>query len=264
MATALFWTDKDSGDFVILNFDAVTGLSPEDNVDVTDHNVEEGAPVTDNARSAPAILTVEGVVSMVPNPLIDDDVAMGDVSLSVPTRQAGGKITFPLDIPAVPVQFSETGLINAGIGALSSALFGGPKATANDVSTPKTQNVTARALQQNSPRNRVRQFYGQLLKVKDDHTLIDIVSLHRDWRGMMVKRVGAPRTSADGTSLKFQIDLKQIRTASSQTVAAPKPAEPRAQPVSDKGKQGAKPADPATSESLASQFSGWLKSLGGH
>lgn len=259
MTTALFWTDKDSGDFVILNFDAVTGLSPEDDVDVTDHNVEEGSPVTDNARSAPAILTVEGVVSMVPNPLIDDDVAVADVRLTVPTRKPGSKITFPLDIPPVPVQFSETGLINAGIGALSKALLGGPQATASDVSVPTTQTVTARAIQQTSPRNRVRSFYGQLLKVKDDHTLIDIVSLHRDWRGMMVKRVAAPRTSADGTSLKFQIDLKQIRTASSQTVAAPKPAEPRAQRVSNKGKQGPTPdPKPADRESLLHQ------QLGGH
>lgn len=247
MTTALFWTDKDSGDFVILNFDAVTGLSPEDDVDVTDHNVEDGAPVTDNARSAPATLTIEGVVSMVPNAVIDDDVSVADVSLSVPTRQAGDKLTFTLDIPAVPVQFSETGLINAGIGALSNAIFGAPKATVNGPSTNKTEKITARALQQDSRRNRVRAFYSQLLKVKDDHTLIDVVSLHRDWRGMMVKRVAAPRTSADGTSLKFQIDLKQIRIASSQTVAAPKPAEPRAQPVSNKGKQGPKP-DPSAEE----------------
>jgi hypothetical protein len=259
MATALFWTDKDSGEFVVLNFDAVTGLTPEDSVDVTDHNVEEGAPITDNARSAPATLNIEGIVSMVPNARIDDDVALGDVELSVPFRQQGASITFPLDIPKVPIQFSETGLLNAGIGALSSALLGGPQATANGPSAPRTGRVVARALLQSSPRNRVRDFYATLLKVKDDHSLIDIVSLHRDHRGMMITRVGAPRTTADGTSVKFQIDLKQIRTATSQTVAAPKPAEPRAQPVSNKGKQGAKPdPKPEDRESLLH------RGIGGH
>jgi hypothetical protein len=261
MATALFWTDKDSGEFVVLNFDAVTGLTPDDAVDVTDHNVEEGAPVADNARSQPTTLSIEGLVTMVPNARLDDDVELADVKLSVPLRKPGGKITFPLDIPPVPVQISESGLLQAGIGALKGAIFGGPQATATDVSTPRTGLVVARALQQKSPRNRVRAFYTALLKVKDDHSLIDVVSLHRDIRGLMVTRVGAPRTVADGTGIKFQIDLKQIRTASSQTVAAPKPAEPRAQAVSNKGKQGAK-ADPKP-EDKQSLLKGFFSSVGG-
>jgi hypothetical protein len=91
----------------------------------------------------------------------------------------------------------------------------------------------------------VRDVYDKLLKAKDTHVLITVTTAHRDYRNMMITRLAAPRTTAEGTSSKFQIDFKQIRIASSQSVAAPKPAEPRAQPVSNNGKQGAKPAPDA-------------------
>lgn len=252
----LMWRDPNPRiGLTFFTFDAITSLNPEDSVDVTDHTVEDGAPVTDNARSLPGTLSIEAVMSMVPK-ASDSDAAVGEISLNVPLRNPGGAITFPLDIPPVPVQFSETGLINAGIGALSNALFGGPKATATGPSVPKTVQYTVLALQQTTPRNRVREAYDILLKLKDDHFLVDVITLHRDYRGLMVTRLAAPRTTADGTSIKFQIDLKAVRFASSKSVTAPKPAEPRAQPISDKGKQGAKPdLTPDQKTSLLKNFS---------
>lgn len=266
MGTKLYWTDKDSGETITVVFDAVTGLSPDDPVTITDHPVEEGADVTDNARSQANRLSIEAVVSMVPNPKLDTDVALASIDLRVATRRPREKLKFALDIPAVPVQFSESGLVQAGIGAIKSAIFGPPKATVLNTPGYQTEKVSAVAYTQSSPRNRVREMYDTLLKVKDDHSLITVLSSHRDYFDLMVERIGKPQTAADGTSAKFQIDLKRIRTVSSSTVVAPKPAEPRAQPVAKKGAQAPKPvAEPTAQQNidLATQFLNLAARFGG-
>lgn len=240
--TSMYWDDADSGDLVTVVFDAVTTLSPEDTADVTDHPVEEGADVTDNARTKPGTLSIEACVSMVPNPELDDDVALVQQDLQVNVAFPLGTQKITLDIPKPPLEFSESGLLQAGVGAIKGLLFGGgaPEATLDAGTTPVTRTVTASFIAQDSPRNRVRDVYDKLLKVLDDHTLVTVVSLHREHFDMMLTRVAAPRAVAEGTSAKFQIDLKNIRKVSSQTVAAPKPAEPRGTAQVNKGAQSGK------------------------
>lgn len=255
--TKLYWTDPDSknNETITVIFDAVTSLTPDDPVTITDHPVEEGADVTDNARSQANRLSIEAIVSMGPNQMIDPDIHLGQIDLSVPTRSPRQTTKLTLDIPTPPVQFSESGLVQAGIGALTSAILGPPKATVLNTPGAQTDKVTAVVLVQNARRNRVRDVYDTLLKVKDQHALITVLTSHRDYFDMMIERLGKPQTVADGTSAKFQIDLKRIRTVSSSTVVAPKPAEPRAQPVAKKGAQTPKPdPSPQPKVSLAQQF----------
>jgi hypothetical protein len=145
--------------------------------------------------------------------------------------------------PQPPVQISVGGLLGAGL----SALTGGPSFNAkfSGGSEPSTETVKARALQQNSPRNRVRDVYEALLRVKDARSLVTVSLRDRDLFDMMIERVAEPRIVEDGSSAKFQVDLKNIRTAASKTVASPKPAEARSKTPTNKGAQAAKPdADP--------------------
>lgn len=251
--TTLAWVDPDSGEALSLQFDATTGETKDDTVEITDHPVEEGSNTTDNARDTPALLTIECVVSETPNPLLDTDVELGHVDLDIFVRSDPGKKTFALDIPAVPVQFSESGLVQAGIGALKGAILGAPKATAAAPTKDQTNHSTARAYQQTSERNRARDVYEKLLLLKGQHVTLDlIVTRYRDYINMMVARVSQPRAISDGAAAKFQIDFKQITVASSQTVAAPKPAVVRGNATVSKGSQGTKPADkPLDLESTA-------------
>lgn len=255
MATSLYWTDPDSGEVVTVVFDAITTMTPEDTVDITEHPVEEGADVTDHARSNAGRLTIEGIVSLAPNAAIDTDVGLEKVDLQVDGRKPGAPKTITLDIPSPPIQFSESGLITAGVGALKGALFGAPKAKVNGGTIPSLYNAQVTVLQQDSPRNRVRDIYDTLLKVKDQHALITVLTLHRDHFDMMIERIAEPRTAEEGASAKFQIDLKQIRTVSSQQVQAPKPLEPRAAVPKPAGSKNAKPAgDSESTVSLLGQL----------
>lgn len=255
--TKFYWTDADSGNVITVVFDAVTSMTPEDTVSITDHPVEVGADVTDHARSNSGRLTLECIMSMVPNAL-DDDTSIQSITVQPVLTLPGGTKQIPLTIPPVPIQFSESGLLQAGIGAISKAFSGAPKATVNAPRQFQLGSVTMNVLKQASPRNRVRDIYDILLKVKDDHSLITVLTAHRDHFDMMIERLAEPRTTSDGTSAKFQIDLKQIRTVSSSQVQAPKPVEPRAQPKVNKGSQTPKPADnPADKESIAAGFSGF-------
>lgn len=249
--TKVYWTDVDSGEVITVIFDAVTTLNPTDEVDVTEHPVEEGADVSDNARSKSGVLSMEATVSMVPNIDLDKDVGLEQIDVQVALRKPGAPHRVTLDIPSPPIQLSESGLLQAGIGAIVSLLSGAPKAQFNGKTIPSFVTVPAKLLQQDAPRNRVRAVYDTLLKLKDDHTLVTILTAHRDHFDMMMTSIGESRTTADGSSAKFQIDWKQVRTVSSSSVAAPKPAEPRGQPKVNKGSQNTKPAEnPADKESL--------------
>jgi hypothetical protein len=264
MATSIYWTDTDSGEVVTVVFDAITALTPEDTVDITEHPVEEGANVTDHARSQAGRLTIECVVSMVPNIDLDTDIGLEVVHLSpVNVMKPGAPQTVTLDIPSPPIQLSESGLLQAGIGALTGLLSGAPKAKLNGIAIPSLATQDVKLLQQDSPRNRVRDIYQKLLLVKDQHALITVLTLHRDHFDMMIERIADPRTAADGSSAKFQIDLKEIRTVSSQQVQAPKPSEPRAAAPKAGGSKNVTPdPDPAPKVSLAEQFAGSLSHLG--
>ena len=81
--TTLFWQDPDSGETEILAFDAVVSLSPEDSVTITDHPVEQGSNITDHARDEPERLSIEGIVSTVPNVAVDDDAELSSLDLEV-------------------------------------------------------------------------------------------------------------------------------------------------------------------------------------
>lgn len=250
--TLLIWTDPDSGEALSLQFDAVTSETKDDNVEITDHPVEAGSNVADNARDQPAMLTIEALISGIPNNEIDEDAGVVQQSVTVDGMAAHSTKNVPLDIPSPPIQLSETGLIQAGVGALTSLLSGPPTATMWDEPQRASYDTNASLLQQDSPRNRGRDVYEKLLLLKSQHVQLDLIqTAFRDYTDMMISRVSQPRAVGDGTSAKFQIDFKQIRIAISQTVAAPKPAEVRGNTAQNKGAQNPKPASkPEDKESL--------------
>lgn len=262
----LYWSDPDSGELVVVIFDAITTMTPEDTVDITEHPVEEGANVTDHARSNAGRLTIEGIVSLSPNLAADafaaelkgvsvDPNAAGLTAsdFSADARSSPGHVTITLDIPSPPIQLSESGLLQGGIGALKKSLLGAPKARVLAPTQPISRAFQAWTIRQDPSRNKIRDVYDTLLKVKESHTLITAITAHRDHFNMMIERIAAPRTAEDGASAKFQIDLKQIRTVSSQQVQAPKPSEPRAQPPGDDGSKSGKEVDPKDKSSLLAQ-----------
>lgn len=239
----LEWDNK-QGESLSMRFDVVTSVNPEDTVDISDHPVEEGADVTDHARTKLARLTIEAVTSLSPNPVNDPDAKQvnnaGNVFAAMMEEQ---KLkTISLNIPTPPVQLSESGVIQAGIGAIKNSIFGAPKATVRTASKQVINSRSVTVIQRVAGFSRPRDVYAQLLFLKDEHTLLHIKTLHREYSKMMIERIASPRTVGDGSNIKFQIDFKEIRTVSSLLVQAPQPVEPRAQPVKIVGVQNAQNA----------------------
>jgi hypothetical protein len=240
--TLLIWTDPDSGEALSLQFDAISSETKDDSVDITDHPVEAGSNVADNARDVPALLSIEAIVSGVPSLMLDADVSFVSQTITVDGVKPPGTQQVPLDIPAVPVQLSESGLIQAGIGALKGLFTGGPKATLTTTTRFESKASAVYQLEQGSPRNRGRDVYEMLLLLKSQHVQLDLIqTAFRDYPDMMIARLSQPRAVGDGTTAKFQIDFKQIRIAISQSVAAPKPSVVRANAPVAKGAEHPKP-----------------------
>jgi len=103
-----------------------------------------------------------------------------------------------------------------------------------------TRNV--RVLKQDAPRDRIRDVYDLLLKARADKALITVILQDRDLFDMLIERVAKPRALEDGRLARFQVDLRQIRVADSETVQAPKPTEARGKGSVSKGSQGTKPS----------------------
>ena len=244
MSLLIYWQDAATGALASIRLDAVTGETPEDTLDITDHPVEQGANVVDHAREQPTRLSVEGIVSSIANLAVDTDSGLQVFDISVPARrvQGNGTQTIDLNPPKPPITPSIGGLIDAGISALFSAQMRGQFAA--DTS-PITISAQAKGIQQNSPRNRVRDVYDALLLAQSQRQLVTINARDREFPDMMIERVAKPRSLDNGSSSQFQIDFKRIRVSASQTVAAPKPAEARGKVGTNKGSQAAKPKDDA-------------------
>lgn len=263
MATIIYWQDDETGQTESVQFDAVQSESHEDTLAITEHPVEQGANITDHARELPARFSVEGYVSTIPNAALDDDAVLELIVLNVPTMADPGTKIIQLDVPGSPLQPSLTGLLQAGAAAVTSALTGGPnhRATVRGDIRRQVLPLRAQVLKQSTPRNRVRDVYDALLKAQSRKLLCTVATRFREHFDMLIERVAAPRTVEDGSKVLFQLDLKRIRIAASETVESPRPAEVRGQLTKSAGSQAVKTApDPEPRRSL---LRSGILSLGG-
>lgn len=264
MGTLITWQDPDTGTVGVIRLDAVLSQSPEDTLTITDHPVEQGANVVDHAREEPTRLSIEGIVSTLPNRHIDTDTGLQTFELTLPVRfRDRDSQTIDLHPPKPPITRSVGGLVSAGIGAL---LGNTVKVQVRPETLPGTIKVQIQGLQQQSPRNRVRDVYEALLRVQSARALCTVNTRDRDYFDMMVERVAVSRSVDNGASSQFQIDFKHIRIASSKTVAAPKPTETRGKGPVNNGSQAAKKKeDPKPFKSLAAALAdaGFHLNLGG-
>jgi hypothetical protein len=233
VSTIIYWQDEDG---------------------VTEHPVEEGVNVADHVRPEQPRLTIEAIVSNIPNPRIDTDLVDEPIELEASVSQDAGTRQITLDVASPPITPSVTGLVRAGVGALGTALFGGPKATVQQDRRFVTKRGSVKVQRQRSPRDRRRDVYELLQKAHGRGLVCVVSTAMRDYFDMVLERVSAPRSVDGGKKVTFSIDLKRIRVVSSETVAAPRPAEERALGAKNRGSQGAKPDS-------ASKSGGKLKSM---
>jgi hypothetical protein len=237
--TTLYWQDL-SGQTVSVRLDVITSESYEDTVTISDHPVEEGVVITDHARDEPSAIYVEGTVSNVPMPG-QSGVSTGSVPLSVDYGAARGTTSITLDVPTPPVPLNPAGAVRAGIGAIAKAISGKPKATVWGKWKKATVNLRASVLQHSGPRDRPKEVYDLLLSAVAQKALITVQASLREYTDMQITRLAPARSVEGGTKVVFQIDLRKIRIASSETVQAPVPIEARGATKVNAGAQAQTP-----------------------
>jgi len=261
MAHLITWQDPVTGAVGAIRLDVVTSETPEDALEITDHPVEQGANVVDHAREQPTRLSIEGRVSTVPNPAIDTDTGLQTIEVPLASMRARDQQTIELHPPQPPITPSVGGLVRAGIGALKGAVP--VKGTFAGEPQRVRTNIKIQGLQQNAPRNRVRDVYEALLRVQSSRVFVTVNTRDRDYFNVLIERVAKPRSVENGASAVFQIDFKGVRVAASKTVAAPKPAESRGNKTTNKGAQAAKTPPPEKGEKMLKSFAATLRDLAG-
>lgn len=240
------WYDE-ARRLVIVKLDATTSEEYQDTVTITDHPVEQGANVVDHARDEPERITVEGLVTNVPhlgNTNEADRYAYSTENEPITVRGMSdpGTQSIELDVPPSPLQLTPSGLIQAGVGALVGLVTGGPSYRATVWDTPEriTKSTPAQVFTTTNKENRARIAYEKLLAAQRGRFLITVQAGMREYFGMLIERIAVPRSPDDGTSMRFQIDLRRLRVAKSETVLSPEPAEVRGTPSKNLGSQHAK------------------------
>ena len=94
----------------------------------------------------------------------------------------------------------------------------------------------AGARPENKP-GRAKATYEALKKLRDEGTLIDVVTSLVTYKSMVVKAVSIPRDAKTSDALKFSITLKQIRVVKNKLTASVKAAAPQAKKKAETGKQ---------------------------
>jgi hypothetical protein len=92
---------------------------------------------------------------------------------------------------------------------------------------------------------RAKEAYANLKRVKDAGGVVSITTGLEAYANMIIKKLSTPETSKMGRSVKFSMELTQVRLVRSQTVAIRKVKTPKAQPKQNDGKKNPVKTPPA-------------------
>lgn len=245
MPSVISWEDDETGELLTLQFDVTTSADHDDTSTLTDHPVERGSAVTDSAREEPERLSLEGVVTNIPhegNPGFSDVGTVGPYPIQVEQFAANETYSKKVSVPDSPVQPSPSGLIQAGVGALGKAVFGGPNRSGRFLRQGARAEVTmtATTASYGGSVDRVRDAYELMLRLKAARARCVVTTGLREYFDMVFERVNIVRSAEDGDYGKFSVDLRRVVTVTAETVDAPKLAEARGVSAKSKGSQAAK------------------------
>jgi hypothetical protein len=200
---------------------------------ITDHPVEQDSDISDHVKADPNRITLECFVTNHPiHPATIDQF-----------KADGGEFkTLDIDIPQyrvplidtsgpIPTIGSPTRVVTQGItdigSAIGGALFGKPKITT--LQFP------------DGDLNRPQKAFALLSDLRDDATLVNVVTLLRMYENMVIEHFNTDRSVDTGSGVTFSITFRLIKIVSTQTVTGvvvPKVNVPRAAAAVDAGKKG--------------------------
>lgn len=237
MAVYLLPDDSSS---LIVSFDLTISEGHEATAEVTEHPVETGSNISDHIRTNPESLNLELYVTDTPITDLGGRGGISTVEITIPTYEA----------PLAPTPGALFRLAGDAIGAVVDAITGGPAP------------IRAQVLSFPEPFDRVKEIHTTLLDLWLRKVPSSVVTSTKTYDSMALTSVSLPRTEPGGAT--FSLSLKQIRTVTTGSVKAPKPAEKRGTPAQSKGGQAGKPVggkDAPKAASLAVKALEALKGL---
>jgi hypothetical protein len=229
MGAYLTWDNGNSA----LYFDLTVEEKLESTLQITDHPVEDGPDISDNAKMELDKFSLRIFVSNAP--------------LSDPNGWYGGTTQQQFTVPAPPA---------LGIGALEQVV---------EASLTQGQpGIQVQMLQWNAPIDAVQATLDRLTWLQTSKTLMQVVTSKRRYNNALLMKVSFSRTSQDGSGGSFQLEFKQIRLVQLAFTASPLPAQPRGNPPVSKGKKPPTPDPPKRSVAIAGgQFMGIISKTPG-
>jgi hypothetical protein len=190
-------------------FDLLESETHTETCKATEHNVEDGSPVTDHVVIESSMLSLSLGVTNTP---------------TGPDPDKGRGATMPIEIDLPTWQAGFDGTPGAQFRALSQ-LNGGP--------VPQTATVHPLVFVPSF--DRISETEQILLDIKNGAKLCGCVTSSRTYDNMVIERAEL-RRDKPGMGM-FSIDMRQIRFVKTASVQAPQPLEPRGQPMKKAGQQ---------------------------
>jgi hypothetical protein len=114
--------------------------------------------------------------------------------------------------------------------------------------TTKFQTTSTSAVEIGDTRGRGAEVFAQLKKLRDNGTLVKVVTTLRTYgvsstEGMMITRLSIPRNSRNFDGLEFSISFKQVRIVRNRSTRQSQPKDKRTSPKQKKGNQTTKTSE---------------------
>ena len=203
--TSIIWDQ--GGQTYSIQIDATLSESHVFQNTVTDHPIEGGAAITDHSRPNPVRLGLTGMISNHP--------------LVLPLDHIGNEITEStrnVDVVVRP-RVRVIPVVSA------TAPFRAPdprQDIAVSANITPGYSATAKVLEFTDTFDRARAVFESLVAVRDAGTLVRVVTGLREYTSMVIESLTIPVDAGTGEALIFDIGLKQVILAVTQTAAIKK------------------------------------------
>lgn len=244
MRTQITWRGAGDGQLFFIEVDATTREVHGFSNDVTDHPVETGAAITDHVRPKPITLSIDGVISNAPQFLPRDHVQGAQIQLvqyQVQTKGVDSRTTVSGATPKLSNLQLNPPIPGFGVAERLIPIGAAQQVQAGRTISPATYSVSALGF--TSEFDRVQDVYDELIYLALTGVVLGVRTKLRLYENMVIQDYNVQRQSGDGESLRFTLDLKQIRTVTTKVEPLPKVPTKR----KDKGTQAGKQV-PAAAE----------------
>lgn len=240
MTTYLIW-DNSAGDTEVLAFDVCTEETHDLGAEITEFPVELAPGMSDQIVLKPATCSLIGYVGDKPLQTNDESMRLETRSLNLPAAPAYVQTTVTLDVPSGPQKLNVNALLTS---AFNAAFGDSPTAQVRKRQGDREDKQDVKVWV-GGDKSRTQAAWNLLKKARDERAEIRVLSDYDDTSGYRIEDLQMHRAAEDGLGATFTLQLKTITIATTETVAAPRPAETLGQA---KKSTGSKPGEPAKEE----------------